>query len=111
VKLRRSRIGDDSIRGWCKLYEEHRQAGLAVVGHDDSDSHLTPRQEAELVEWVRAKAPAPCAERFQACVHYLMNRVMNTESTRPGAGALPSQFFEPNLLREILIDKRTKLLH
>ena len=50
-------MDDDTVRGWYKLYEEHGLTGLVVFGHGGSNSHLTQRQEAELVEWVRAKAP------------------------------------------------------
>jgi hypothetical protein len=55
------------------VYAEHGPAGLAVAG-DGSDSSLTPRQEAEVVEWARAKAPTPRAARAEGCVSNYMNR-------------------------------------
>jgi hypothetical protein len=65
-------MDDNSIRCWCEPYQEHGQAGLAVVGHGDGGSDPTPHQESELVEMgtSQSASAAQRAERIQGCIHF-----------------------------------------
>lgn len=50
-------VDDDTVRGWCKLYEEQGLTGLVVFHQGGSESFMTLAQETELKAWVRETAP------------------------------------------------------
>jgi hypothetical protein len=85
VKLRRGRGGAADGRRLDSLLVQTLRGTRA----GDSDSDLTPRQEAELAERARAKAPASRAERAQACGHFHTYRVMHGDASRRLARSLP----------------------